>query len=248
MARRDRTSPTGRRLRPNQARDATARTRQLFRMIRSGLGAAQSLSIAQMVMAAAAQFGVDPALALAVAQRESGLNPNLVNSQTGAAGVMQLMPATARSLGVTNSLDPTQNIPAGVRYLAQMLNRYDGDTAKGIAAYDWGPGNLDRALTQYGDNWLFYAPTETQNYVAALTGQTPSQTAGSPVSGPSSPSPVTIDASTGEPIDSGVDVSQLPVINDQGVVSTPSALNTGTLLGLTAAGVGLWLATEFFFG
>jgi hypothetical protein len=214
-------------------------------MLRNGLGAAQSLSIAQMVMGAAMQYGVDPQLALSVAQRESGLNPNLVNSQTRAAGVMQLMPATARSLGVTNPLDPSQNIPAGVRYLAQMLSRYGGDRAKALAAYDWGPGNLDRALVQYGDNWLAYAPTETQNYVAALTGQTPGQQ--TQVSKTAAP-PLTIDANTGQPIDTTVDVSTMPVINDTGTIIAPGGVDSGMLLGLAAAGIGVWLLTDFLAG
>lgn len=232
----------GSRITGHGSRSVTARTHQLFRMLQRGLGAAQSLSIAQMVFSAASRFGVDPALALAVAQRESGLNPNLVNATTGAAGVMQLMPATARSLGVTNSLDPSQNIPAGVRYLAQMISRYGGDTAKGLAAYDWGPGNLDRALAQYGENWLAYAPSETRNYVAALTGQTPG-TPSQQNGGQSAP--LTIDASTGLPVDSAVDVSQLPVITDGGAISVPGGVDTGTLLGLGAVGVGIWLWTEF---
>lgn len=179
-----------------------------------GLGAAQSLSMAQIVTAAANAYGVDPALAVAVAQRESGLNPNLVNPVSGAAGIMQLMPATFASLGGTNIMDPVQNANAGVRYLGMMLNQF-GDVAEAVAAYDWGPGNLSNALSQYGSNWLAYAPAETQNYVLALTGETPSSIAASAQQASAS-APVTIDTSTGQ-IVPNVDVSQLPQVTEAGI-------------------------------
>lgn len=149
-----------------------------------------------MVQAAAVQYGVDPNLALAVAQRESGLNPNATSS-AGAQGVMQLMPATAASLGVTNPYDPTQNINAGVRYLASLLSQYGGDTTKALAAYNWGPGNLNNAIAAYGGNWLSAAPAETQNYVAAITGVTAESNAPTPtLTIPTA----TVDPATGEEI------------------------------------------------
>lgn len=162
-----------------------------------------SASIAALVQAAAAQYGVDPTLALAVAQQESGLNPNATSS-AGAQGVMQLMPATAASLGVTNAYDPTQNINAGVRYLASLISQYGGDTTKGLAAYNWGPGNLNNAIAAYGGNWLSAAPAETQNYVAAITGVTAESNALTPTL--TSPSltivpSLTIDPDTGDLID-----------------------------------------------
>jgi soluble lytic murein transglycosylase-like protein len=75
---------------------------------------------------------------------------------------MQLMPGTARDLGVTNSFDPEQNVMAGTRYLKQMLGRYGGDLEKALAAYNWGPGNLDRS-----DGGL---PDETRRYIAKIKG------------------------------------------------------------------------------
>lgn len=202
-----------------------AATRRALRGIRWGLGAVQSLSMAQIITAAANAYGVDPALALAVAQRESGLNPNLVNPVSGAAGLMQLMPATFASLGGTNIMDPVQNANAGVRYLGMMLQQF-GDVAEAVAAYDWGPGNLSNALAQYGSNWLAYAPTETQNYVLALTGETPSSIAssssqnGAQQSQPGSQI-TTIDANTGQVVPN-VDVSQLPQVTEAGIFPASS--------------------------
>lgn len=191
-----------------------------------GLGAAQSVSMAQIVIAAANAYGVDQSLAVAVAQRESGLNPNLVNPKTGAAGLMQLMPATFASLGGTNIMDPVQNANAGVRYLGMMLNKYGGDIAKALAAYDWGPGHLDSDISQNGDNWLAYAPLETQNYVAALTGQTPGSTAPAAVQAQNI---TTIDATTGQVVPN-VDVSQLPQVTEAGIIPP---LPGGFLIDLT---------------
>lgn len=129
--------------------------------------------VAQMVVAAANRYGVDPALALEVGTRESNLNPNVSDSPAGAIGIFQLMPATAAQLGV-NPRDPVQNIDGGVRYLQQMLSRY-GDVREALAAYDWGPGNVTKALNLYGADWLNHAPAETQNYVSWILGNLGSQ-------------------------------------------------------------------------
>ena len=84
---------------------------------------------------------------------------------------MQLMPATAAQLGVTNPFDPTQNITAGISYLKALLTQFGGDTASALAAYNWGPGNVAAAQAAYGDSWLNYAPSETQNYLTKIMGQ-----------------------------------------------------------------------------
>jgi soluble lytic murein transglycosylase-like protein len=124
-------------------------------------------NIPQLISDAAAQYGVDPDLAINVAVEESGLNQNAV-SPAGAIGVFQLMPATAAGLGV-NPYDLEQNIQGGVKYLSQMLAQF-GDAAQALGAYNWGPGNVQKAVAAYGGDWLSHAPAETQNYVAAILG------------------------------------------------------------------------------
>ncbi len=116
--------------------------------------------IQSQISAAAIAQGVDPALALAVANQESGFNPSAVSSK-GATGLFQLMPATAAGLGVSNPLDPTQNINGGVALLAQLDKQYNGDTSLVLAAYNAGP----TAVNNYGGIPPF---PETQNYVASI--------------------------------------------------------------------------------
>ncbi|NVD36164.1 lytic transglycosylase domain-containing protein [Marinobacter lutaoensis] len=92
---------------------------------------------------AAREFGVDPALVRAVIHAESAFNPK-ARSPKGAQGLMQLMPGTARELGVTDTLTVADNIRGGVRYLARMLKTFDGDIRLATAAYNAGPGAVSR--------------------------------------------------------------------------------------------------------
>lgn len=120
----------------------------------------QSGSMDDIFERASKQHGVSAKLLKAVAKNESDFDPNSVSS-AGAQGVMQLMPGTAKSLGVQNPLDAEQNIMGGAKYLRQMLDRYEGDVTLALAAYNAGSGNV----AKYGGVPPF---KETQNYIAKV--------------------------------------------------------------------------------
>ena len=109
-------------------------------------------------MAASRDTGLDPGLVLAVMMEESGGDPQAL-SPRGARGLMQLMPATAEEVGVTDRTDPMQNVRGGARYLKNMLERYSGDLDLALAAYNAGPGNVEKAGGRVP------AFRETRNYV-----------------------------------------------------------------------------------
>jgi hypothetical protein len=110
---------------------------------------------------AAARHHVDPSLVRSVVKVESNFNPNAV-SRKGAMGLMQLMPATARSLNVSNPFDPQQNVDAGVRHLRRLLDNYGGDVRLTLAAYNAGSGAVARSAGV--PNFR-----ETQDYVRRIT-------------------------------------------------------------------------------
>lgn len=119
--------------------------------------------ISKIIQFTAKKYGVDEKLAMAVAKVESNLAPNVVSS-AGAVGVMQLMPETARGLGVRNSKDPRENIDGGVRYLKQLMTTFDGNVTKAVAAYNAGP----QAVKEYNGIPPY---SETQDYVAKVIAQ-----------------------------------------------------------------------------
>ena len=92
----------------------------------------------------AAKQGIDPAVFEGLVQTESDFNPKLV-SKVGAMGLAQLMPKTAESLGVNDPYDPRQNLEGGAKYLAQMVKQFNGDMRLALAAYNAGPGAVQRA-------------------------------------------------------------------------------------------------------
>jgi len=96
----------------------------------------------RIVREAAERHKVDPALVKAVISTESGWNPQAVSNK-GAVGLMQLIPATAQRYGVGNSFDPAQNVEGGTSYLKWLLDRYDGDLSKSLAAYNAGEHAVD---------------------------------------------------------------------------------------------------------
>lgn len=99
--------------------------------------------IETMVAQAARRYALPSALVRSVARAESGLDPDAVSAR-GAQGVMQLMPGTAKDLGVRNAFDLEENIDAGARLLRQLLEKYDGRVAESLAAYNAGSGAVAR--------------------------------------------------------------------------------------------------------
>ena len=121
----------------------------------------ETRSMDEIIASAAETYGIDAGLIRRVIQAESSFNPDAV-SPAGARGLMQLMPQTAEELGVRDAFDPKENIMAGTRYLRQLLDRYDQDLPRALAAYNWGMGNVDAQKKPM--------PEETRNYLDRIIG------------------------------------------------------------------------------
>jgi soluble lytic murein transglycosylase-like protein len=102
----------------------------------------KSSSFASIIESISQKYGVDPSLVGAVIKNESNYDAD-AESYAGALGLMQLMPSTATSLGVSDPLDPYQNIEGGVKYLSNLLDMYNGDVSLALAAYNAGPGAVN---------------------------------------------------------------------------------------------------------
>jgi hypothetical protein len=133
-----------------------------FQEVLKASQADMNLDLDKIFEAASEKYGVSVNLLKAVAKAESNFNPK-ATSHCGAMGIMQLMPGTASSLGVTDPYDPEQNIMGGAKYLSQLLQRFDGDVKLAVAGYNAGPGNV----IKYGGVPPF---DETENYVTKVLG------------------------------------------------------------------------------
>lgn len=117
-------------------------------------------AVSGLIEKAAAAFGIDKTLFDSLVQAESDYNPGCVSNK-GAMGLTQLMPGTARSLGVNDPMDPEQNLMGGAKYLAGLLKRFEGNERLALAAYNAGPG----AVAKYGGVPPYQ---ETQRYVEKI--------------------------------------------------------------------------------
>lgn len=145
-----------------QVTDSSAVTAADFRADSSVIS-----SFEELITAAGEKYGVPTSLIKAVIDTESSFNPNAVSS-AGAKGLMQLMDGTARGLGVSNSFDPAQNIDGGTKYLSYQLQRFGGEIAMALAAYNAGPSRVARLGVSNDAELLAQAhqlPSETQAYI-----------------------------------------------------------------------------------
>ena len=169
-------------------------------------------AIQQQIVSAANSAGVDPGIALAVAQQESGFNQGAIGS-SGEIGIFQLMPATAAGLGV-NPADPMQNIQGGIAYLQQLYSKF-GDWNDALAAYNWGLGNVLSSGGVY--------PASVVGYIGSVLSKASSYGASL--------------AAAGISVASSSTLSLAPILSSIGLGSVTPYLPTSTM-GMAALAVG----------
>lgn len=138
--------------------------------------AADSLPYAELVRAAASRYGVDPELVASVIAAESNFDPKAI-SRRNARGLMQLLPETAKRLGVHDVFDPRENIDAGTRYLSDLMARYQNNLALALAAYNAGPIRVQRygRVPPYRET-ISYVRRIQSEYKKRKSAQTPVKT------------------------------------------------------------------------
>jgi hypothetical protein len=150
-------SPPAETLKPEPAAPTTVNAAQdVPSVVRVRKASDRAPQYEPFVQQASQTYGVDPALIRAVIRAESNFK-NESTSPKGAMGLMQIMPGTAKDLGIRDAYDPQQNIMGGTRYLKSLLDRYSGDVPTALAAYNWGMGNVERHPEKL--------PRETRVYV-----------------------------------------------------------------------------------
>ncbi|AWB45390.1 lytic transglycosylase [Paenibacillus sp. CAA11] len=150
--------------------EATAATPAVSADSTSSSSSSKATAYNEIIKAASQKYGVSESLIKAVIDTESSFKPNVVSS-AGAKGLMQLMDGTAQGLGVSDPMDPAQNIDGGVRYLSYQLQRFGGQEKMALAAYNAGPGRLNKlgiSSDQELMDKLHMLPVETQNYIGKI--------------------------------------------------------------------------------
>lgn len=125
-----------------------------------------NMNIDAAVDAAAKKYNVDKALIMSVIKQESSFDAN-AQSNAGAQGLMQLMPGTAKELGVTNSFDVSQNVDGGTKYLKGLLDMYSNSKEMALAAYNAGSGTIKQRGVHNASE-IYKMPNETKNYVSKI--------------------------------------------------------------------------------
>ncbi len=133
----------------------------------TSMGGVPASDVDAATKAYSAKYGIPLDLLRRQAKQESGYGTNLYNPKSGEVGVMQVSASNYKALGITNPLSTRQDVRGGAAYDAAMFKKY-GSWRKALAAYDWGPGNLDKDIAAHGKDWFRFAPAETQKYVTTI--------------------------------------------------------------------------------